>query len=253
MIVGTVQRMQRLDATDALDDALEVYEAYRPERPGAFLRINMVASLDGRIAGADGVSGTLGGEGDRAAFLALRHHADGILAGAGTVRAEDYGAMRVRDELAAARAADGRPGPAPIVVVTASVDLDPSARLFTVDGAAPIVVTTEDAPQDRVAAVEGAGARIVRAGRGRVDLPSALTTLREHHGLAHLLCEGGPSLNGQLLAEGLVDELCMTLAPSVVGGQDDKRIVDGLDQRVSLTLTHVLKDGEELLLRYRCG
>lgn len=242
--------MNRLHPSPATD--VDVYAAYRPSDPRApLLRLNMVASLDGRITDADGVSGTLGGEADEQAFFALRNMADAVMAGAGTVRAEGYGPMRVRPAFTAQRGADGLEGPVPIVVVTRSLDLDLDSPLFTQAVAPTIVITTADAPRDRVADVQAAGGVVIAAGRSVVDMAHALAVLGEAHGIHHLLVEGGGILNGHLLTAGLVDELCVTVAPSLVGGGDARRVVDGLRRRHQLALTQVLEQDDELLLTYR--
>jgi riboflavin-specific deaminase-like protein len=236
----------------AEDLGLDPYDAYRPEDPRApLVRINMVTSLEGRVVGADGRSGGLGGAGDEAAFFAMRALADAVVVGAGTVRAEGYGPMRPRPVWEGRRRADGRTGPVPVVVVSASLDLDLAASLFTEAVAPTVVLTCADSAPDRRAAAARAGAVVVPVGEGRVDLVAGIATLRERHGLHHLLVEGGPSLNGQLLDAGLVDELCLTLAPAVVGGEDPRRAVDGATARHDLVLAQVLRDGDELLLRYR--
>ncbi|WP_341249932.1 dihydrofolate reductase family protein [Euzebya pacifica] len=241
--------MEQLHPTHVAE--VDAYEAHRPPSGTAsWLRVNMVSSLDGHIVDDDGVSGGLGGDADRSAFFALRHHADAILAGAGTVRAENYGGMRVRDSMRAAREADGRVDPAPIVVVTASLDLDPTSRLFTDTRVPPIVLTTIDADAGAVERLSGAGARIVRAGEGRVDLTAGLAVLRDALGLNHVLCEGGPGLNAALLAADLVDELCLTLAPAIVGSDDPRRIAGEAHPARGMTLTRVLHQDGELLLRY---
>ena len=232
----------------------DVYDAYRPDDPlGRFVRLNMVTSLDGHIVGSDGVSGTLGGDGDRQAFLAMRHLADGVVAGAATVRAEGYGPMTVREEWGARRRADGRDGPASIVIVTRSVDLDPDSPVFGEAVAPTIVLTTTDAPAGKVSDVRSAGGVIVTAGEGDVDLEAGFDALRRDHGLNHLLVEGGPALNGQVLTAGLADEVCLTLAPALAGGDSEKRMVDGLPDRLDLKLAQVLEADGELLLTYRRG
>ncbi len=242
--------MDRLHPGHATD--VDVYDAYRPEDPHrALVRVNMVTTLDGHVADADGVSGSFGGDGDSQAFFAMRHLADGILAGAGTVRAEGYGPMRVRAGWGERRRRDGREQPASIVVVTRSVDLDTSAPLFTEAVATTFVLTTTDAPADRVKQVQRAGGVLLQCGTGQVDLRAGLDELRREHGLNHLLVEGGPALNGTLFAADLVDELCVTLAPTVAGGSDERRVVTGLSQRHALQLTQVLTHGGELLLTYR--
>jgi riboflavin-specific deaminase-like protein len=241
--------VKRLHPSPAAD--VDAYDAYRPADPRApLVRINMVTSLDGRIVDADGVSGSLGADGDEQAFFAMRAMADAVVAGAGTVRAEGYGPMRVRPVWAGRRAEDGLTGPAPIVVITGSVDLDLSGPLFA-DAVAPtIVLTHADAPADRVRAVEQAGAIVIAAGERSVDLAAGLQALADDHGLHHLLVEGGPTLNGHLLTAGLVDELCLTLAPSLAGGQDGRRAVDGLADRHDMRLAQVLEADGELLLTY---
>lgn len=231
---------------------VDVYDAYRPRDPDRpLVRINMVSALDGHIVDAGGVSGGLGGEGDHSAFVAMRHHADGIVAGAGTVRAEGYGPMRIRRQWAARRAADGKDGPAPIVIVTRSVMLAPAAPIFTAAAAPTMVLTVDDAPADRLQAMRRAGAVVVQAGEGDVDLAAGFQILREEHGLGHLLVEGGPTLNSQIVAAGLAQELCVTLAPVLAGGHDAGRLVDGLGSGRALSLAKILEHDGELLLTYR--
>ncbi|MFO8075663.1 MAG: dihydrofolate reductase family protein [Actinomycetota bacterium] len=233
-------------------DDLAPYDAYRLEDAGApHLRLNMVQALDGRATDAAGVSGGLGGDGDFAVFVALRALADGILVGAGTARIEDYGPHRVRPSLAIRRRADGRTEPAPVVVVTRSAALDPAARLFAEARTPTVVLTCAAAPPERRRALS-AVADVVVAGEDAVDLAEGLRRLREERGLAHLLCEGGPSLNADLLSAGLVDEVCVTIAPQLAAGHGPG-IVEGLPGRVDLTLGRLLTDGEELLASYRVG
>lgn len=229
---------------------IEPYDAYRPEDPvGPLLRINMVASVDGQVTDAQRLSRGLGGPGDFAVFVAMRALADGILVGAGTVRAEGYGGHRLRPSLAIRRRRDGRMHPAPIVVVSRSLRLDPSARLFTESRTRPIVLTHEAAPLDRRRALD-AVATVITAGEHEVDLVEGIERLRKEHGLAHLLCEGGPTLNSHLLAAGLADELCCTISPQIAGGSGPG-MVSGLGETVALDLAALHADGSELFARYR--
>jgi riboflavin-specific deaminase-like protein len=232
----------------ALDD-VDVYEAYRPTHPDrALLRLNMVSSADGAVVGPDGRSGTLGAEGDREVFRTLRAHADAILIGAGTVRAEGYGPHRLRPDLAARRSAEGRPDPAAVVVVTRSLDLDLGAPLFTAAATPTIVLTCDRAGADADRRARAARvARVIVAGQQRVDLAAGLTELRGL-GLTHVLAEGGPALNSELLALGAVDELCLTIAPALVGPATG--LTRGLQRRHELNLLAVLEQDGELYLRY---
>ena len=97
----------------------------------------------------------------------------------------------------------------------------------------------------------------VRARRdGLLDLPAALAELRERFAVRTLLCEGGPHLNAQLLAAGLVDELFLSLAPKLAGGEDATgealRILAGaeFEPPLELELLGVLESGSTLFLRY---
>jgi len=103
--------------------------------------------------------------------------------------------------------------------VSERLDLDPMAPLFAGRLPAdqpPLVATVRSAPADRRAALEPV-ADLIALGETRVDLTGLLATLGDL-GARTVLCEGGPDLNHQLLAAGLVDELCLTISPMLVGG-----------------------------------
>jgi riboflavin biosynthesis pyrimidine reductase len=186
----------------------------------------MVASADGATA-VDGRSGPLGGAGDRAVFATLRGLADVVLVGAGTARDESYGPPR-REGLR-------------IAIVTRSLRLDWDSDLMRSGRA--IVVTTETAGE------VPAGVTAVRAGRDDVDLTLAVQRLGEI-GAGVVMAEGGPSLNGTLVAAGLVDELCLTVSPHLVAGRSE-RVAHGAAAVLSrLDLAHVLEEDGWLFLRY---
>ncbi len=190
-------------------------------RPWLFT--NMIASADGGTA-IDGLSGGLGGPGDKAMFRALRAQADAILVGAATVREETYRAPRLPDDVASRRHDAGRP-PAPrLAIVTRSLDLDVGLPLFEDEANRPIVVTVRDAPSDRRAALQGR-ADLIDAGTSNVDLGLALDLLGEA-GATTVLSEGGPSLNGQLIHADLIDEWNLSLSPRLLAG-DSRRAAVG--------------------------
>ena len=217
-----------------------------PDRP--WVLTNMIASVDG-AASVEGRSGELGGPADKAAFGAIRGVADVILVGAGTVRAEGYGPPRTSAPQQARRQARGQEPFPRIAVVSGRLDLDLTSPLFTASPTRPIVVTSRRPSPEQLATVSEV-ADVVVAGAEKVDLDEALTTLRRS-GANVVLCEGGPSLDGQLLAAGLLDEVCLTLAPVLVGGSAS-RIMQGpaLDRLEGLTLDRVLEHDAMLLLRY---
>ncbi|WP_369182964.1 pyrimidine reductase family protein [Streptomyces sp. Y1] len=204
-------------------EALAALYAYPDQvnRGRPWLRANMVTGLDG-AAKLDGVSEGLSGDADKRIFGVLRALSDVVLVGAETVRVEGYRPARARAEFAAARAAAGQaPAPA-IAIVTRSLDLDLGAPLFTEPLVRTVVITTEDAPEERRRAVAEV-ADLVLAGLGSVDLRTGVAALAER-GWTRLLCEGGPRLLGQLATMDLLDELCLSLAPLITGG-DAPRIV----------------------------
>lgn len=234
-------------------DPVEVYDDPRRleqrDRPWVF--VNMVASVDGATA-VGGVSEALGGAADRHVFLALRSMADGILAGASTVRAEGYGPAKVRPEFRAARAARGQAALPRIAVCSRSLDLDWASPLFTQSEQRPFVLAPAGADPQRLAAA-GEVAEVIATGDHEVDLSAALSRLRGA-GIGALLCEGGPTLNGQLLEQGLVDELCLTISPTLAGRGSQGIVGDpALPGMAHLELVHVLEEDGSLFLRYLVG
>ncbi|MDH2424236.1 pyrimidine reductase family protein [Sphaerisporangium sp. TRM90804] len=235
--------MRRILPTPAAEvDLAEAY-AYPGDR---WLRLNMVSAADG-AAWLKGLSEGLSGKGDRRVFGVLRGLADVVLTGAATVRAEGYGPARPRASWAGLR--EGRPPAPPIAVVTRRIDLDLAGPLFCeADPAArTIVLTTERAPKER--RDEAARhAEVIVAGDEHVDPALALRELAAR-GLGRMLCEGGPRINAQLAAAGLVDELCLTISPLLTGG-DAARILDGVPSRTRLTLSHLLEEDDFLFCKY---
>ncbi|OIJ65049.1 pyrimidine reductase family protein [Streptomyces mangrovisoli] len=189
----------------------------RTEAPAAWLRANMVSTLDG-AAQHEGRSQPISCATDMRVFGTLRALADVVIAGAETVRQEGYRPARARAEFAALREAAGQ-GPAPaIAVVTAGLDLDFSLPLFTSPLVPTLILTGAGAAPERVAAAEQAGARVVVAGDGvGVDPVRAVRELAEL-GHTRLLTEGGPRLLGQFVASGVLDELCLTVSPMLTAG-----------------------------------
>lgn len=217
-------------------DEVDLASAY-PLPEGRHVRVNFASSADGAVT-VSGTSRGLSSDTDRELFHLLRAMADVVLVGAGTVRKENYGGARPVNGTAP-----------PIAVVSRSLDLDPGARLFTDTTRPPIVLTCDAAPADRRERLTGL-ADVVAAGDEDVDMAAAVDALADR-GLVHVLCEGGPHLFGWLLAAGLTDELCLSLAPVLAGGTAG-RIVAGLDTETAdpLRLVQVLEDEGHLFLRY---
>ncbi len=237
--------MRRLLPTAVPASQVDAYADLVPP-DGRWVVLGMVGALDGG-ATVDGRSEALGGEGDLAGFRALRSLVDVVLVGAGTVRAEGYGPARPR--AVERRRARGQADTPTIAVVTGSGDLDPDARLFRDPGTTPLVLTTTGGAataRERL----GARAEVLEAGDERVDLARSLDLLAAR-GLERVAAEGGPGLAAQLLAAGLVDELLLTLAPTLVGDAGPSIVAGALDTPVDLVLHELRVHGSELLLRYR--
>ena len=236
-------------AAGELDDlGLARAYAYPRER---WLRANMVASADG-AAYLDGRSGGLSSSGDRRLFGVLRVLADVVLVGAGTARAEKYKPARRAATLAPLLAPlrEGRPATAAIALVSRALDLDLAAPLFTEapPDARTIVITCAASPSGARAGAARV-ADVIVAGEKSVDLPAALTVLAGR-GLGRVICEGGPRLLGQVAADGLLDELCLTLSPTLAG-PGAGRILNGPPFTAApMTLGHLLAEDGFLFCRY---
>ncbi|MEO3753861.1 pyrimidine reductase family protein [Streptomyces sp. B6B3] len=217
---------------------------------GAWLRANMVGSVDG-ASRFDGRSEPLSGPPDKLVFGVLRALADVVLVGAETVRKEEYRPARGRAEFAGRRAAAGQaPAPA-IAVVSASLDLDFDLPLFTDPLVPTLVLTGADAPPSGVAAAAAAGATVLVAGPGGAVDPARIKPELAARGHTRLLCEGGPRLLAQLAAGGALDELCLTITPRMVAGTV-ARVMDGpeLPAPRELELTDLLTESGYLFGRY---
>jgi len=224
-------------------------------RPGAaepslapWIRVNFVSTVDGSATGADGLSGSISTKSDMKVFGVLRRLADAVLVAAGTVRREGYEGPLVSETQRAWRTAHGLAEHPALVVATRSLDLDPASALFAESPVRVLVVTVASAPADRRAALAEV-ADVVDAGETELD-PGRLRQLLAERSWTDVLCEGGPSFLGALAAGDAVDELCLTVVPSLVAG-DGSRIASGAPADARLRLAHVLHgDEDELILRY---
>lgn len=236
---------EQLDLAD-----LATFEADlgRPAPPGRpWVVCNMITSADG-ATDLGGRSGPLGGPADKAVFSALRGVADVILVGAGTVRQERYRPPAVAPPVAARRRSRHQAERPRLAVVTATGTLDPSLPLFDGPGAGPLVLTTTDGAQ-RCAQLAERGAQVVVLGSELVDLGQALAWLGDA-GARVVLCEGGPKLNGQLIAADLVDEWRLTLSPLLASGRSPRAAVGPPTPDPSrFLLDRVLTSGDLLFVR----
>jgi riboflavin biosynthesis pyrimidine reductase len=216
----------------------------------------MASTADGR-ATLGGRSGPIGNRADKELFLALRTAVDAVLFGAGTARAEHYRRLVKDESQRRLRLERGLAAEPLACIVSAGLALSPESVPLLGEPDARVVILTSSPAGELPASV--APVEYVRAAReGQLDLRAALAELHARWGVQTMMCEGGPHLNGALLAAGLVDELFLTLAPKLGGGADPQaslRIVCGpeLDPPVELELREALESNGYLLLRYGVG
>src|SRR5262245_19042776 len=179
-----------------LDDA-GLRDLYAPPRPRPWLRVNFVASLDGAVE-IDGYSRGLSGKPDQLVLSLLRKHCDALMVGAGTLRHEGYGPIRLDAQRRAWRREQGLAEIPPLVIVSAALDLDPQTGALSEAPVRPIVLTRAAAPPERQATLAKV-AVVVVCGEAVIDLAVCLAELNRR-GLPQILCEGGPHPFGALLA-----------------------------------------------------
>jgi riboflavin biosynthesis pyrimidine reductase len=223
------ESFELLRLADLSDEQLA--QAYAP-RGEPWLRVNFVSTVDGAATGADGLSKSIHDDADGRVFDALRAQADCLVVGAGTIREEEYAVPAI-----------------PIVVVSRRADVPPSLR---------------EAPRGRVLMATVASAEGLEEARellgheqvlvlGEEELdPVQLKQELHSRGWVDQLCEGGPSLFGDFLAAGVVDELCWTVAPRLVAG-DAPRIAGGPTVDVALRPALLLEQDGTLLGRWLVG
>jgi len=207
------------------EDLERLYAAPRPD----WLRVNMVSTVDGSGTGADGLTGSVNNQPDHRVFATLRRLADAVVVGAGTARAEGY-----------------RPRRAPTVLVTRRGEVPETLR----DGSpgSVLLVTCASAPGLGAARATLGGEHVLILGEDTVDL-GLLRPALAARGLRQLVSEGGPHLLRDLVAAGVVDELCTTVVPRVLAGAGS-RIAAGDLVDVRLELGLLLEEDGTLLARW---
>lgn len=230
-----MQRLFRRDATtitaggaDNVARKVTVREAMTFDRPmNVSVELCMITTPDG-VTDVNGRSGPLGGATDREVLLTLRENADVVLVGAGTVRAEHYGApLR---------------SPMPIVVVSKSCDCDWRSALFS--SGFGMIATTTTAPDVPV--------RSFRAGEDAVDLAAIIHALHSELGARVIHVEGGPLLNAALLQAGLVDAINLTITPHIGSGgttMTSPFVRHGFNNQ-HFQIAQMCRDGDYLFVRY---
>lgn len=219
------------------------------EQPGGrpVVVANMVQSLNGAIA-IDGRSGALGNQVDTGVLMGMRARCDLVLVGSSTVEAEGYGRALPDEARRRARVEQGLSEEPAIGVVSRELGLDRGVRLLA-DPAARVLMIT--------ASGEDLGTTAAQVGYVRLDaegfaLADALDALHREHGVRTITCEGGPGLNAALAAEGLLDEMVVAIAPTVVDREGDPGVIaaGALAEPRDLRLLAHARHEDYLWLRY---
>lgn len=202
------------------DEARRLNEAYFTHRSEGrpFVTYKTATSLDGKTAAADGTSKWISGEEARRDVHRIRGLSDAICAGIGTVLADDP-RLTFRGS--------GSCEPVIRVVVDSACRTPLNARILSSE-APTIIATALEAPDPRVLRLQAAGAQVlsVPGVDGRVSLPAMLSELADR-GVVSLLLEGGPTLAGAFVSEGLIDRFVVYVAPKLIGGNGAHGTLEG--------------------------
>jgi diaminohydroxyphosphoribosylaminopyrimidine deaminase/5-amino-6-(5-phosphoribosylamino)uracil reductase len=176
-----------------------------------FVTLKTALSFDGRIAAHPGRSTVITGATSREEVQLLRHRADALLTGIGTVLADD---PRLTDRT-------GLPRRRPLlrVVVDSTLRIPLGSKLVKSAKDDRLLIFTSESPSSRKAralARKGAEVVFVRGNRGRLDLKQILAELGRREMLSVLL-EAGAELNGAALELGVVDKMILFYAPKLLG------------------------------------
>ncbi|QFG69267.1 pyrimidine reductase family protein [Ornithinimicrobium pratense] len=210
---------------------------------------HMVAGLDGSAA-VGGRVGPLSTKPDQALYRAMREIADIVMVGAETVRRERFGPVRLSEQAQARRRSLGKPALPPVAVVSRSLDLDWAARAFTdvPEDARTHVITCAAADPGRLAQAQRS-AVVVVAGEERVEPAAALRALA---GLGHrvVLCEGGPTWLGEVVAADRLDELCLSISPLMGSDPLPVSITPPGSGLAGFALESIMAEDDTVFLRY---
>ena len=236
-----------VEVPDPLAPYLEV-DRSRP-RHECWVTGHMVAGLDGTAA-VDGRVGPLSTRPDQALYRAMREIADIVMVGAETVRRERFGPVRLSEQAQARRQNLGKPALPPVAIVSRSLDLDWTARVFTdvPDDARTHVITCAAADPGRLAQAEDS-AIVGVAGEERVEPAAAFRALAD---LGHrvVLCEGGPTWLGEVVAADRLDELCLSISPLMGGDPLPVSVTPPGSGMAGFDLKGVMAEQDTVFLRY---
>jgi riboflavin-specific deaminase-like protein len=220
-----------------------------------FVYLNVATTADGKLAPANRHFIPFSSKRDQDLLIELRTRCDAVMAGARTVDSvpvnlgpggKKYRQMRLKNGLAEYNLR---------VVVSGSGTLNPDAEIFKHRFSPLIILVAERAGKTRINRLKKLGAMVKTCGEKEIDFCHALRWLRKEWNVTRLLCEGGGEINGELFHQKLVDEIYLTLCPTILGGRNAPTMADGigvenLDEATRLKLKARQRVGDELFLVY---
>lgn len=248
----TYRVLASADRTGAPIEQPELTELYRHPDPGdrAWVRTNFVSTLDGAAQGPDGRAGTINTPSDRLVFALQRALADVILVGAGTVRAEGYHAVDLEPWQTQLRHDLGLSPYPTLAIVSGSCLLPADVGVVASGKGGPVLIMTRTSSRPHRPDFEGDTEVVELPANAKIAAPDLVAELNRR-GLRRVLCEGGPHLNWTMHAADLIDEVCLTMSPMIIGGEGIRTAVGPLLDHEHYRLAHcVTADDDALLLRY---
>lgn len=222
----------------------------QPTKKRPLIACNMVTSLDGKVTAGGTQPTSLGSSFDFKTMGIIRSHFDAVLAGGNTIRLHPY-YLGVPAELEKTRQKRGLAAQPLTVLLTRSGNLDPYSPVFVKAPRPPIIVTSSDGARNLPVTIqEQSSIEVIDGG----DPQAIITLLEKKYAVKHFLLEGGPSVNFQFMQARLLDELFLTLHPSLIGNRTDLSLSAGdhvLERAESIRLLSVNQQGDELFVRYR--
>ncbi|MDK7750170.1 dihydrofolate reductase family protein [Brevibacterium sp. UMB10442] len=237
-----------LPATSGEPDLVELYDSYMPVG-GVRVQSNMVISVDGAVAGADGLSRSVSTPADMRVFSAVRSLADAVVVGAQTVRSERLTRMSPKPTHADQRRTRGQADVPTMVIVTSSGDL-PWDRI-NARGTSPVWVATNTSDPQVLAQLRRHADEVLTG----VVSPQAVKDALVARGLRRIVCEGGPSVLAQWMDAGLIDEMCLTVSPQLLGAPGAPRLFgEGIATARDVEVLSLVTDGQSMMYRLKvCG
>lgn len=216
--------------------------------------VNAAMTADGKIDSAARKGAKISSDSDWARVDLLRAEVDAVMVGGNTLIAEDPRLTVKSAELRTARLASGRPENPAKVGIISQADLPLDGKFLTAGGARVFIFTTNKTAPEQIAALRVQGVEVVVSAGQRVDLYQAMAYLGDA-GIVRVLLEGGGTLNAAMLADGLVDEIQLYIAPVIFGGANAPTLADGLGMspldgpRLTRESIELLPDGG-ILVKY---